>query len=163
MTGQPGNQSSTGLCHVEINVSDYARSIRFYDRVLIHLGWKKFVCSRTHTTYCDGQLKLVLVPTESGHLTAGFHRKRTGLNHLAFYAPSREAVDRFDREVLKATGIKALYEGKPFGDDEYYAVFFEDPDRMKLEVVHAPRYCDPSAWPNTVESDFNPSEESVPV
>lgn len=30
------------------------------------------------------------------------------------------------------------------GDDEYYSIFFEDPDRMKIEYVYAPNYCDPN-------------------
>jgi catechol 2,3-dioxygenase-like lactoylglutathione lyase family enzyme len=36
---------STLLSHVELNVSDYARSIRFYDAVLVPLGWRRLVVS----------------------------------------------------------------------------------------------------------------------
>jgi catechol 2,3-dioxygenase-like lactoylglutathione lyase family enzyme len=41
---------------------------------------------------------------------------------------------------LKEKGIKILYEDRhPFaGGKEHYAVFFEDPDRIKVELV-APR------------------------
>jgi len=52
--------------------------------------------------------------------------------------------------------IEALYEQKPFGDEDYYAVFFEGPDRLKLEFVYAPNYCDPKVWPSNMEDDFDP-------
>ena len=65
-----------------------------------------------------------------------YHRCRTGLNHLAFHAESREFVDLMTIE-LKNKKIKILYEEKhPFaGGEDYYALFFEDPDRIKIELV----------------------------
>lgn len=101
-------------------------------------------------------MKICICPTEEKYISAGFHRKRTGLNHLAFYASSKEEVDRFHKDVLVKNGIPCLYENGPSGDDDYYAVFFEDPDRIKLEVVYAPRYCDPNDWTNQFESDYDP-------
>jgi catechol 2,3-dioxygenase-like lactoylglutathione lyase family enzyme len=72
---------------------------------------------------------------------AGFHRKDPGVNHVAFRVERREDVDRFHDEFLKARGLPALYGGPrdyPEYREGYYAVFFEDPDRLKLEVVHVP-------------------------
>ena len=76
-----------------------------------------------------------------GHTAPGFHRKRTGLNHLAFRVPHREDVDRFANDFLAPRGLAPLYETPrefPEYRPGYYAVFFEDPDRLKLEVVHIP-------------------------
>ena len=86
----------------------------------------------------------------------GFHRKRIGLNHLALYANSQEEVDSFYRNVLQANSIPTLYTEGPDGDEEYYMVLFEDPDRMKLELTYAPYYCKKGSWPNNLESDFDP-------
>lgn len=82
---------------------------------------------------------MVFVQTEERFLDVPYHRSRVGLNHLAFYAESREHVDNITRK-LKEKGIKILYEDRhPFaGGKEHYAVFFEDPDRIKVELV-APR------------------------
>jgi catechol 2,3-dioxygenase-like lactoylglutathione lyase family enzyme len=146
----------TKLSHVEIYVSDYAKSIRFYDKVLIPLGWKRLVCQRSHTTFSDGGTKLVFCPTDEKYLPDGYHRKRIGLNHLAFYAPSIAAVDDFFNKVLVSGNIPVLYEGRPTGGDNYYSVFFEDPDRIKLEVVYSPGYCEHGHWTNVLESDFDP-------
>jgi hypothetical protein len=41
-------------------------------------------------------------------------------------------------------GVPCPYEGKPSGESDYYAVLFEDPDRIKLEVVFALGYYEPS-------------------
>lgn len=74
--------------------------------------------------------------TEKKYLDVKYHRCRTGLNHIAFHAKSREHVNEITAK-LKNKGVKILYEDKhPFaGGKEYYAVFFEDPDRIKVEVV----------------------------
>ena len=62
-----------------------------------------------------------------------------GLHHLAFGAPTREDVDRVHRDLV-ALGVKIL--DPPVQYDEYgigyYAVFFADPDGIKLEYVYTP-------------------------
>ena len=75
------------------------------------------------------------------HAGAGFHRKRPGLNHVAFRVDRREDVDRFRAEFLAPRGLGTLYDTPrefPEYRPGYYAVFFEDPDRLKVEVVHIP-------------------------
>ena len=146
----------TLLSHVEINVSDYAKSIRFYDTILKPLGWEMLVCTTECATYCDGLLKLILSAVQEKFRDAGFHRKRIGLNHIALAASSKEKVDIYFRDVLLANGIPTLYQEGPAGDEDYYSVLFEDPDRIKIEVVFAPRYCEKSSWPNNIVSDFDP-------
>lgn len=148
----------TKLSHIDLNVSDYKKSLIFYDMILIPLGWTRFVCQKSHSTYSDGSMKICICPTEEKYKAAGFHRKRTGLNHLAFYAESKQEVDNFYNNVLLKNSVSCLYEQKPHGDDDYYAVYFEDPDRIKIEVVYAPRYCSPNDWTNTLENDFDPYE-----
>lgn len=147
---------STKLSHIEINVSDYARSIRFYDLILRPLGWKRTVCTKEFTSYSDGHVKVILCPAEQRLKTASVRRHPTGISHFAFSASSREAVDEFHKSTLEPAGISTLSGTGPSGSDDYYAVYFEDPDRLKLEVVYAPRYCEPSERPNRVFSDFDP-------
>ncbi len=150
------DKAGTLLSHVELNVSDYAKSIQFYDVILQPLGWRRIVCQTSHTTYTDGFLKIVLGPVEEKYKTPPFHRKRTGLNHLAFYAPSMEFVDRYEQDVLKANQIRCLYETESKGDETYYSIFFEDPDRIKIEIVYSPEYCSERHYTNQLKSDFNP-------
>lgn len=144
------------VSHIEIYVSDYSKSIRFYDLILPFIGWRRLVCQTSHTTFTDGESKIVFCPVEEKYLEQGYHRKRAGLNHLAFFADSKDQVDKLYEEILKPRDITCLYEGKPTGDLEYYAVFFEDPDRIKVEVVFAPGYCDSEHWTNKLEDNFDP-------
>jgi catechol 2,3-dioxygenase-like lactoylglutathione lyase family enzyme len=64
------------------------------------------------------------------------HRCRVGLNHLAFHAKSKKQVDEIT-EKLQEKGINILYLDKhPYaGGENHYAVYFEDPDRIKVELV----------------------------
>lgn len=65
-----------------------------------------------------------------------YHRCRVGLNHLAFHAESKLQVDLMT-EKLMAKGYRVLYRDRhPFaGGDGHYAVYCEDPDRIKVELV----------------------------
>ena len=65
-------------------------------------------------------------------------RYRVGLHHLAIEVHSRAAVD--ERAAwLRKNG--ALLESEPQEytySPGYYAVFFYDPDGLKLEILHVP-------------------------
>jgi catechol 2,3-dioxygenase-like lactoylglutathione lyase family enzyme len=57
-----------------------------------------------------------------------------GLNHLAFHASSREQVDSVTQQ-LRERGARILYEDRHPHASGGHAVFFEDPDRIKVELV----------------------------
>ncbi len=125
------------LHHVEIYVSDLKQTKAFWHWLLVEqLGYSVYSSWPDGVSYAFGATYIVFVQTEADHLEAGYHRKRTGLNHLAFHAESRAFVDQLT-EKLKAKGVPILYEDRhPYaGGKNYYAVFFEDPDRIKVEVV----------------------------
>jgi catechol 2,3-dioxygenase-like lactoylglutathione lyase family enzyme len=124
------------LHHVEMNVSDLQRSIDFWGWFLNTLGYQEFQRWPMGVSYRLGETYLVFVQTEPQHLNRPYHRCGTGLNHLAFHAASREQVDNMKAEV-ESRGMTVLYpERYPFaGGEDYYALFFEDPDRIKVELV----------------------------
>ena len=62
-----------------------------------------------------------------------------GVHHVAFEAPSREAVDRCWEWVLtQDVGTESPPKEFPRYVAGYYAAFFYDSDGIKLEVVHEP-------------------------
>ncbi|WP_233274773.1 VOC family protein [Haladaptatus cibarius] len=83
-----------------------------------------------------GPTYIVLVQADEKYLDEPYHRCRPGLNHLAFHAESREQVDELTAK-LRARDVPILYEDEhPFaGGDDHYAVYFEDPERMTVELV----------------------------
>jgi catechol 2,3-dioxygenase-like lactoylglutathione lyase family enzyme len=128
---QPGS-----LHHVEVNVSDLGRSGVFWAWLLDWLGyapWQEWPKGRS---WILGDAYVVLVQAEEPHRSTRFDRRGPGLNHLAFHAASREEVDSLVRD-LRARGVGLLYEDRHphAGGTGSYAAFFEDPERIKVEVA----------------------------
>ena len=69
----------------------------------------------------------------------GHNRFRVGLHHLALKTRHKADVDRF-HDFLLAEGITVLDPPADYPEygPHYYAVFFADPDGIKLELVHYP-------------------------
>ena len=129
------------LYHLQINVSSAETALPFYRDLLHYLEFQCVHDDPRVAGYSDGRTSIWLIETATGHTAPGFHRKRTGLNHIAFRVPHRNDVDRFTKDFLAPRGLAPLYETPrefPEYRPGYYAVFFEDPDRLKLEVVHIP-------------------------
>lgn len=124
------------LHHVEINTSNLKRSREFWGWLLTELGYEQYQEWNSGISWRQNGTYLVFVQTEERFLGLPYHRRATGLNHLAFHAASRQQVDEMASE-LKKRGIPVLYEDKyPYaGGPSHYAVFFEDPDRIKVELV----------------------------
>jgi catechol 2,3-dioxygenase-like lactoylglutathione lyase family enzyme len=128
---------SRGLIHhIEIYVADLKNSIAFWGWFLEELGYNLFQKWENGQSWKIGDTYIVFVQAEDRFLDIQYHRCRVGLNHLAFHASSREHVDMMTIK-LKEKGVKVLYTDKhPFaGGEEHYAVCFEDPDRIKVELV----------------------------
>lgn len=129
--------STTGLLHhVEIYVADLKRSDEFWGWFLGGLGYVRIAAWDAGVSYKLGDTYLVFVQTEERFLDVPYHRCRVGLNHLAFHARDRAHVDAVTT-ALRARGATILYEDRhPYASGSgTYAVFFEDPDRMKVELV----------------------------
>jgi catechol 2,3-dioxygenase-like lactoylglutathione lyase family enzyme len=124
------------LHHVEIYVLDLHKSKDFWGWFLGELGYIVMAEWPEGISYKLGETYLVFVQVEERHMDVVYHRKKAGLNHLAFHARSREFVSEITT-LLRQRGVPILYEHQhPYaGGGEYYAVFFEDPDRMKVELV----------------------------
>lgn len=131
-----------GIDHIYLSVTDFARSEAFYDAVMETLGLHKgdkAIAGETHAHYLAPSFQLTIRPARSD---APFDPYRAGLHHLCFQAADRAAVEECHRR-LTALGVAvtapAVY---PEYNPEYYAVFFEDPDGIRLEVVARTAYRD---------------------
>ena len=136
----------SALYHIQLNGSDP----EFYRALFKFLEWRVIEAGADHLGATDGRTAIWVIRVGAGYCDLPYHRKAAGLNHLAFRVGSRGDVDRFCREFLEPPGITRLYGGPreyPEYRPGYYAVYFEDPDRIKLEVVWAPD--SPSAEPGS--------------
>ncbi|MEC1903024.1 VOC family protein [Bacillus atrophaeus] len=121
--------------HIELYVSDLEASKQFWGWFLGELGYEPFQTWDSGISWKKDDFYLVFVQTEERFLEQGFHRRRIGLNHLAFHAESREQVDMMTEKLLER-GYHVLYRDRhPYAGGAHYAVYAEDPDRIKVELV----------------------------
>ena len=122
--------------HIELNVSNLKKSVAFWGWFLEDLGYQAFQTWDEGRSWKRDETYIVFVQTKEKFLSEGYHRGHTGLNHLAFQASSKEQVDNLTKK-LQEKGIEILYKKRhPFaGGEQHYAVFFEDSDRIKVELV----------------------------
>lgn len=123
------------LHHIEIYVKDLNKSKAFWGWLLHELGYSEYQSWEHGISYILEKTYIVFVQTEEKHLDIPYHRCKAGLNHLAFYGGSRENIDRIT-EKLRKMNVNILYEDRhPYAGGQNYAVFFEDPDRIKVEII----------------------------
>ena len=127
--------------HLQLNVSNASVSLPFYRDMLTYLDYKIIDESKDHLGASNGTVDFWIIQTDKKHAKQMYHRKSTGLNHVAFKVSSKADVDLFCKEFLAKHKVTVLYGGaKEYPDygEGYYAVFFEDHDRIKLEVACKP-------------------------
>lgn len=120
------------LHHFSLAVANLARSAGFYDAALAPLGYGRVWTHKTAIGYgSKGGGDKFAIKLRSGDLVVpgeGFH--------IAFAAPSREAVNTFYKTALehggKDNGAAGLH--LEYGN-HYYAAFVFDPDGYRIEAV----------------------------
>jgi catechol 2,3-dioxygenase-like lactoylglutathione lyase family enzyme len=127
-----------GVDHIDLTVTDVTRSTTFYEKVLGTLGFSR-VTHDSYIAWSNGKMNIAIRPASPSQRGVAFDRYRAGLHHLALKAQSRGNVDAFHafliREGIAVLDAPAEYPQYGAG---YYAVFFADPDGLKLELVHFP-------------------------
>ena len=132
---------STGVHHVDLVVSSIERSLPFYTALLGPLGFHRVAeveGERGETIWYIGGPGSAIGLREAQSDSPPHDRYRIGLHHLAFEAASRADVD--ERAAwLRTQDIELESEPQEYAySPGYYAVFFFDPDGLKLEIVHVP-------------------------
>lgn len=121
--------------HIEIYVSDLRKTRLFWEVLLVqNLGYKIYQQWEKGISFILNGTYIVFV--QSNKTTPEYNRTRVGLNHLAFTVPTNKQVDEI-RSQLLTFKYKELYAKRypHAGGTETYALYFEDPDRIKVEVV----------------------------
>jgi catechol 2,3-dioxygenase-like lactoylglutathione lyase family enzyme len=120
-----------GIDHIVIRVGDYERSKTFYGRLFGFLGFEVSDEYEDAIGWTNGKTRFWIGPADA---EGKRHRHRIGnigFHHYAFQLRSRKDVDAL-AAFLPEIGAKIV---DPPGEyyDDYYAVFFLDPDGLKLE------------------------------
>ncbi len=129
--------------HLRLTVSDIPRAEAFYDPLLRFMGYELAEKSEERLAWKmpspagNRQWVILSVASEEGRRRK-HDRYSPGLHHFAWNADSREEVDDLHdllvRQGANVQDVPKEYDYSP----GYYAVYFRDPDNIKLEVVHVP-------------------------
>lgn len=118
--------------HFELYAADIDTAVEFWDWLLGELGYEPKNDWPGGRSWVNGPTYVVLVEAEeAGELD----RNAPGLNHVALHAPSRELVDTLTREIQERDDPTLLYEDQHPYAGGYYALYCEDPEGLKVEVV----------------------------
>jgi catechol 2,3-dioxygenase-like lactoylglutathione lyase family enzyme len=127
-----------GVDHVVIRVCDYEKSKTFYDRLFAFLGFEVIGRFTDMTGWRNGNTAFWISTCEAAAPTR-LRDDAAGIHHYALEVASRGDVDEVEA-FLKANEVDIV---DPAGEyyEDYYAVYFLDPDGIKLEcMTFGPRY-----------------------
>jgi catechol 2,3-dioxygenase-like lactoylglutathione lyase family enzyme len=127
-----------GIAHVQLTVTDMARSKPFYRRIFELLEMMVLVDSDDYFYGIGSRTGLAISPAAPGRVGETFDQRRAGLHHLCLRARAREDVDRF-HALMQDLGATIVHPPQEDGyAPGYYSVLVEDPDGIRLEANHVP-------------------------
>ena len=130
----------SGVHHVILTVNDFARSRRFYAALMPRVGYPAvWEYGGVSAGWLSAGSSFWIRPADPRHAGDRFSKDRVGLCEVAFRAESRAQVDALAVDV-ESWGGTILDPPREYPEyvPGYYAVFFTDPDGIKLELVHIP-------------------------
>ena len=129
-----------GIDHLVLSVGNFARSRAFYDKVLGFLGFKLKYDMEGFAGWSNRKTLFWIAAADAQGKKHKYRKGDIGFHHYAFELSSRKDVDDLGAFLDKHDMTVLDPPGEYNGDENYYAVFFADPDGMKLEgMVYKPR------------------------
>jgi len=127
-----------GIDHLVLSVGDFARSKRFYGKVLGFLGFKLKYDYADMAGWSNGKTLFWIAAADAQGRKRKYRKGDVGFHHYAFELSSRDDVDELGA-FLEQHGMTVLDPPGEYYGRNYYAVYFADPDGMKLEgMIWAP-------------------------
>ena len=122
--------------HTKIAVSDYKKSYLFYKAIFDELGYEQVSYDGDCAVWSSPQGYGIWI-SKAENPNYKYKFDAPGLHHMCLKAPSEEMVDKiYQMLVEKNVFIYNAPQKYPEYTDKYYAVFFADPDGIKLEAAY---------------------------
>src|SRR5205085_736121 len=125
-----------GIDHIYLAVRNLEVSRAFYDTVMKILGFRSgsfAIGGEPHASYYNRHFGFVLRPARS---TAAHDSYSPGLHHFCLRVDGNAEVDAIAGALRAANIAVTAPQLYPQYAPDYYAIFFEDPDGMRLEVTN---------------------------
>jgi catechol 2,3-dioxygenase-like lactoylglutathione lyase family enzyme len=120
-----------GVDHISIRVSDFKKSKAFYAKLFGFLGFEPMEHYEDAAGWSNGKTRFWIGEADAEGKKHKHRIGDIGFHHYAFELGSRAEVDALGAFVVKL-GAQIVDPPAEYYDD-YYAVFFLDPDGLKLE------------------------------
>jgi catechol 2,3-dioxygenase-like lactoylglutathione lyase family enzyme len=120
-----------GVDHISIRVSDFKKSKAFYAKLFGFLGFEPMEHYEDAAGWSNGKTRFWIGEADAEGKKHKHRIGDIGFHHYAFELGSRAEVDALGAFVVKL-GTQIVDPPAEYYDD-YYAVFFLDPDGLKLE------------------------------
>jgi catechol 2,3-dioxygenase-like lactoylglutathione lyase family enzyme len=117
-----------GIDHISIRVRDYRKSKAFYAKLFDFLGFEISDEYPDAIGWTNGKTRYWIAGAEG---RKSYRIGDVGLHHYAFQLRNRKDVDAL-QAFLEREGVRIVDPADDYYED-YYAVFFLDPDGIKLE------------------------------
>ncbi len=121
----------TGIDHLVLSVGDFERSKAFYAPLMEFLGFGVEAEYEGMMGWANGKTLFWIAAADAEGRKHAYRKGDIGFHHYAFRLRSRKDVDALQAYLEKAGATIVDPAGEYY--DDYYAVFFLDPDGMKLE------------------------------
>jgi catechol 2,3-dioxygenase-like lactoylglutathione lyase family enzyme len=121
-----------GIDHLVLSVGDFARSKEFYGRLLGFLGFKLKYDYADMAGWSNRKTLFWIAAADAQGRKRKYRKGDIGFHHYAFELSSRNDVDALGA-FLEKIGMTVLDPPGEYYGRNYYAVYFADPDGMKLE------------------------------
>jgi catechol 2,3-dioxygenase-like lactoylglutathione lyase family enzyme len=127
-----------GVDHLVLSVGDFARSKDFYAKLLSFLGFKLKHEYAGMAGWSNGKTLFWIAAADAQGRKRKYRKGDIGFHHYAFELSSRNDVDALGA-FLNEHEMNVVDPPGEYYDRSYYAVYFTDPDGMKLEgMVYKP-------------------------
>ena len=120
-----------GVDHLVVSVGDFEKSKKFYAPLMEFLGFGVDTEYEGMMGWANGNTLFWIAAADEEGKKHKYRKGDIGFHHYAFRLRNRKDVDGL-QAYLEENGATIL---DPAGEyyDDYYAVFFLDPDGIKLE------------------------------
>ena len=127
-----------GVSHVMLAVSQYDKAKEFYSRLMPALGLECAYDGSDMCLFIGGRTGIAIRPCDPEHAGERSALGGAGLHYISLRARSREDVEKVEGFLgeMGARIVSPSREGS-WAPGCYY-VRFEDPDGIRIEVIHVP-------------------------
>ena len=127
-----------GVSHVMLTVGQYDKAREFYSRLMPALGLECAYAGSDMCLFVGGRIGIGIQPCKAEHVGKRSALGGVGMHYLSLRARAREDVEKAEALAKEAGASVVSPAREGFWAPGCSYVRFEDPDGIRIEVIHVP-------------------------